>query len=60
MEFTGKNESFGTIVLHDANIHLVIENLTLDYNAIKLKSDQKQIANSMGIKFPFLPAIDIE
>ena len=60
MKFADANESFGTIALHNENLNLVIENLTLDCNDVKLASDQKRIAKSMGIKLPFLPAITVE
>ena len=60
MEFADANESFGTIALHNKNLHEVIENLNLDCNDIKLTSYQKHIAKSMGIKLPFLPVITIE
>ena len=53
MEFEDTNGSFGTISLHDTNLHSVIENLALDFNKIKLTSDQKYMANSMGVKLPF-------
>ena len=60
MEFTETNESFGTIALHDANLHNIIENLSINENNVKLIPDQKYIAQSMGTKLPFLPVIAIE
>ena len=44
MEFTETNESFGTIALHDANLHNIIENLSINENNVKLIPDQKYIA----------------
>ena len=60
MNFEDTNESFGTIALHDTNLHSVVENLALDFNEIKLTSDQKHMENSMGVKLPFLPVIAAE
>ena len=60
IEFWDANGWFGDISLHDANLRSVVENLNLDYNDIKITSDQKHITKSMGIKLPFLAAITIE
>ena len=60
MKFAETNESFGTVALHDANLHNVIENLSINENNVKLTLDQKFIAQYMGTKLPFLPVITIE
>ena len=46
--FAETHESFGTISLHHANLHSIVENLGTNESSIKLERDQKHAAQCMG------------